>query len=163
MSDGLTIRQAVPADAELIFALIRELAEYEQLLDQVSAKAGDVERALFGPQPRVFCDVAEWGGVPAGFDLWFYNYSTFRGRHGIYLEDLFVRPAFRGKGIGKALLAHLAKRAVAEGCARVEWSVLDWNDPSIKFYESLGAIAMEEWTVFRLTGSALDKLGRAVA
>jgi GNAT superfamily N-acetyltransferase len=161
VNGGLTIRSAAPADAELIFAFIRELAEYEQLLDQVSASAADVERALFGPQPRVFCDVAEWAGAPAGFDLWFYNYSTFRGRHGIYLEDLFVRPALRGKGIGKALLAHLAKRAVAEGCARVEWSVLDWNDSSIKFYESLGAIAMEEWTVFRLTGSALDKLGRA--
>jgi GNAT superfamily N-acetyltransferase len=92
--------------------------------------------------------------------LWFYNFSTFRGRHGIYLEDLFVRPHFRAKGIGKALLTHLAKRAVDEGCARVEWWVLDWNDPSIKFYESLGAIPMEEWTVFRLTGEALKRLGQ---
>jgi GNAT superfamily N-acetyltransferase len=157
----MTIRQAAPTDAALVFSFIRDLAEYERLLDDVDATPQTIERALFGANPRVFCDIAEWDGAPAGFALWFYNFSTFRGRHGIYLEDLFVRPAFRGKGIGKALLANLAKRAVAEGCARVEWSVLDWNDPSIKFYESLGAIAMEEWTVFRLTGSALDKLGRA--
>jgi GNAT superfamily N-acetyltransferase len=143
-----------------VFAFIRDLAEYEKLLDDVIATPDDVARALFAPHPRVFCDLAEWDGAPAGFALWFYNFSTFRGRHGIYLEDLFVKPAFRGKGIGKALLAHLAKRAVAEGCARVEWWVLDWNEPSIKFYESLGAIAMEEWTVFRLTGDALKRLAR---
>lgn len=147
------------ADGEAVFSFIRDLAVYEKLLDDVVATQGDIERALFGANPRVFCDIAEWDGVPAGFALWFYNFSTFRGRHGIYLEDLFVRPAFRGKGLGRALLQHLAKRAVAEDCARVEWSVLDWNEPSIKFYESLGAIAMEEWTVFRLTGDALRKLG----
>jgi GNAT superfamily N-acetyltransferase len=161
VSAGLTIRAATPADRDLVFAFIRDLAEYEKLLDDVVdvvATPDDVARALFAPHPRVFCDLAEWNGEPAGFALWFYNYSTFRGRHGIYLEDLFVKPAFRGKGIGKALLAHLAKRAVAEGCARVEWWVLDWNEPSIKFYESLGAIPMEEWTVFRLTGDALKRL-----
>ncbi|MBL8779388.1 MAG: GNAT family N-acetyltransferase [Alphaproteobacteria bacterium] len=158
MSAGLTIRAAKPADRDLVFAFIRDLAEYEKLLDDVVATPDDVARALFAPHPRVFCDLAEWDGAPAGFALWFYNFSTFRGRHGIYLEDLFVKPAFRGKGIGKALLAHLAKRAVAEGCARVEWWVLDWNEPSIKFYESLGAIPMEEWTVFRLTGDALKRL-----
>jgi len=158
VSAGLTIRAATPADRDLVFAFIRDLAEYEKLLDDVVATPDDVARALFAPHPRVFCDLAEWDGEPAGFALWFYNYSTFRGRHGIYLEDLFVKPAFRGKGIGKALLAHLAKRAVAEGCARVEWWVLDWNEPSIKFYESLGAIPMEEWTVFRLTGDALKRL-----
>jgi diamine N-acetyltransferase len=163
VSEGLTIRAAQRADLDLIFAFIRELAEYEQLLDQVNATPGDIERALFGPNPRIFCDIAEWDGASAGFALWFYNFSTFRGRHGIYLEDLFVRPHFRAKGIGKALLANLARRAVDEGCARVEWWVLDWNDPSIKFYESLGAIAMEEWTVFRLTGEALAKLGRPAA
>lgn len=157
---GLVIRAAMPADAQLVYALVRELAEYERLLDDVDATAEDLARALFGPSPRVFCDIAEWNGETAGFALWFYNFSTFRGRHGIYLEDLFVRPAFRGKGIGKALLVHLAQRAVAEGCARVEWSVLDWNEPSIKFYESLGAIAMEEWTIFRLTGGALTKVAR---
>ena len=144
----------------MVFSFIRDLAEYERLLDDVVATPDDVARALFAEHPRVFCDIAEWNGEAAGFALWFYNFSTFRGRHGIYLEDLFVRPAFRGKGIGKALLANLAKRAVEEGCARVEWWVLNWTDPSIKFYESLGAIAMEEWTVFRLTGEALKRLAR---
>jgi GNAT superfamily N-acetyltransferase len=158
VSAGLTIRAATPADRDLVFAFIRDLAEYEKMLDEVVTTPDEVARALFAPHPRVFCDLAEWNGEPAGFALWFYNFSTFRGRHGIYLEDLFVKPAFRGKGIGKALLAHLAKRAVAEGCARVEWWVLDWNEPSIKFYESLGAIPMEEWTVFRLTGEPLKKL-----
>jgi GNAT superfamily N-acetyltransferase len=158
VSAGLTIRAATPADRDLVFAFIRDLAEYEKLLDDVIATPDDVARALFAPHPRVFCDLAEWDGAPAGFALWFYNFSTFRGRHGIYLEDLFVKPAFRSKGIGKALLAHLAKRAVTEGCARVEWWVLDWNEPSIKFYESLGAIPMKEWTVFRLTGEPLKKL-----
>lgn len=157
---GLVIRPAKPADAAIAYALVRELAEYERLIDDVDATAEDLARALFGPSPRVFCDIAEWDGAAAGFALWFYNFSTFRGRHGIYLEDLFVRPAFRGRGIGKALLVHLAKRAALEGCARVEWSVLDWNEPSIKFYESLGAIPMEEWTIFRLTGEALAKVAR---
>ncbi len=156
---GLKIRAATKADGTLVYSFVRDLAEYERLLDDVAATQGDIERALFEPNPRVFCDIAEWDGAAAGFALWFYNFSTFRGRHGIYLEDLFVRPAFRAKGIGKALLASLATRAVAENCSRVEWSVLDWNEPSIKFYESLGAIAMEEWTIYRLTGEALKKLG----
>ncbi len=155
---ALTIRPAVPADRDLVFSFIRELAEYEKLLDEVEATADDIALALFAAQPRVFCDIAEHDGTAAGFALWFYNYSTFRGRHGIYLEDLFVRPALRGKGIGKALLAHLAKRAVAEDCSRVEWSVLDWNEPSIAFYKSLGAQAADAWTVFRLTGAALENL-----
>lgn len=157
---SLRIRMASKADGALVHSFVRDLAEYEKLLDDVVATQADIERALFAPAPRVFCDIAEWNGEPAGFALWFYNFSTFRGRHGIYLEDLFVRPMFRGKGIGKALLANLARRAIAEGCARVEWWVLDWNEPSIKFYESLGAIPMEEWTVFRLTGEALNKLAR---
>ena len=161
MSDGLCIRAATKADSALIFSFVRELAEYEKLLDNVVATSGDIEQALFGANPRVFCDIAEWDGAPAGFALWFYNFSTFRGRYGIYLEDLFVRPTFRGKGIGKALLQHLAKRAVAEGCARVEWWVLNWNEPSIKFYESLGAVPMDEWTVFRLTGDALNRLAKS--
>jgi GNAT superfamily N-acetyltransferase len=146
-------------DGTLVYSFVRDLAEYERLLDDVAATQADIESALFGPSPRVFCDIGEWDGAAAGFALWFYNFSTFRGRHGIYLEDLFVRPVFRGKGIGKALLVNLAKRAVAENCARVEWSVLDWNEPSIKFYESLGAIPMEEWSIFRLTGDALRTLG----
>ncbi len=156
---GLRIRPATKADGGLVYSFVRDLAEYERLLDDVAATQADLESALFGPNPRVFCDIAEWDGAAAGFALWFFNFSTFRGRHGIFLEDLFVRPAFRGKGIGKALLVNLAKRAVAENCARVEWSVLDWNEPSIKFYESLGAIPMEEWSIFRLTGDALRKLG----
>ncbi len=156
----IAIRPATRGDRDLVFQFIRDLAEYERLLDHVEASADDIERVLFAPNPRAFCDIAEYGGEPAGFALWFYNFSTFRGRHGIYLEDLFVKPAFRGNGIGKALLQHLAKRAVAEGCARVEWWVLDWNEPSIKFYESLGAIPMEEWTVFRLTGDAMKRLAQ---
>ena len=152
------IRPAAREDAALIHAFIRELAEYEKLTEDVTASEADIARALFGPNPRVFCDIAEWNGEPAGFALWFYNFSTFRGAHGIYLEDLFVRPQFRGAGLGKALLANLAQRAVREGCARVEWAVLDWNAPSIAFYKSLGALPMDEWTVFRLTGAALAKL-----
>ena len=158
MSAGPAIRPARPGDRDLIFAFIRELAEYEKLLDKVDATAADIERDLFGARPRVFCDIAEADGKPAGFALWFYNYSTFRGRYGIYLEDLFVRPAFRGRGLGKALLAHLAKRAVAEKCSRVEWSVLNWNEPSIAFYKSLGATAMDGWTIYRLTDDALRNL-----
>jgi GNAT superfamily N-acetyltransferase len=159
VTDGVGIRAATAADAELVYSFVRDLAEYERLLDDVDATQAGLERALFGPNPRVFCDIGEWKGAPAGFALWFYNFSTFRGRHGIYLEDLFVRPAFRGHGIGKELVLNLARRAVRENCARVEWSVLDWNEPSIKFYESLGAIPMEEWTIYRLTGEALKKLG----
>ena len=155
----LAIRPAEPADAAQVFAFIRDLAEYEKLLDDLVAGEATIADALFGDNPRVFCDIAEWDGAPAGFALWFYNFSTFRGRHGVYLEDLFVKPQFRGKGIGKALLANLAKRAVAEGCARVEWSVLTWNQPSIKFYESLGARRMGDWYVYRLTGAALEGLG----
>jgi len=158
VSGGVAIRPARSADRDLIFALIRELAEYEKLLDHVDATASDIERALFGASPRVFCDIAEADGQAAGFALWFYNYSTFRGKHGIYLEDLFVRPAFRGRGLGKALLANLAKRAVAENCSRVEWSVLDWNEPSIAFYKSLGAKALDDWTIFRLSDEALRNL-----
>lgn len=156
----LSIRPAAPADASLVFAFIRELAEYEKLANAVTTNETEIASALFGENPRVFCDIAEWNGKPAGFALWFYNFSTFRGRHGIYLEDLFVRPEFRGEGIGKALLANLAKRALREGCARVEWWVLDWNEPSIAFYKSLGAVPMDEWTVFRLTSDALEKLAR---
>lgn len=160
MSAGLSIRPATAADASLVMDFIRALAAYEKLAHEVDASVEDMRAALFAPQPRVFCDIAAWDGVPAGFALWFYNFSTFRGRHGIYLEDLFVLPALRGKGIGKALLLGLAQRAVREGCARVEWSVLDWNKPAIDFYASLGAVPMDEWTVFRLTGDALARAGR---
>ena len=153
------IRPAAPADAALVLALIRELAEYERLSGEVDADEATIAAALFGDSPRAFCDIAEWDGEAAGFALWFYSFSTFRGRHGIYLEDLFVRPAHRGRGIGRALLQNLARRCAAEALARLEWAVLDWNEPSIAFYRSLGARPMEAWTVYRLTGEALDRLG----
>ncbi|MDD3838138.1 MAG: GNAT family N-acetyltransferase [Phenylobacterium sp.] len=158
---ALAVRPATPADAATIYGFIRDLAEYEKLLHEVIATEADIARDLFGPAPRAFCDIAEVGGEPVGFALWFYNYSTFAGRHGIYLEDLFVKPQARGQGAGKALLANLARRCVAEGLARLEWSVLDWNAPSIAFYDSLEAAAMDEWTVRRLTGEALARLAKA--
>jgi GNAT superfamily N-acetyltransferase len=156
---SLTIRPAIPSDAALVFSLVRELAEYERLLHEVEATREEIAEALFGDRPKVFADIAEWQGEPAGFALWFYNFSTFRGRHGIYLEDLFVRPQLRGHGIGKALLETLAARCEQEALARLEWSVLNWNEPSIGFYRSLGAIAKDDWTVYRLSGAALARLG----
>jgi GNAT superfamily N-acetyltransferase len=154
----LEIRPAERSDAALILSFVRKLAEYERLVHEVEASEADIVRDLFGSNTRVFCDIALWDGAPAGFALWFYNYSTFRGRHGLYLEDLFVEPAHRGRGIGKALLTRLARRCRAEGLSRLEWWVLDWNRPSIEFYKSLGAVPMDDWTVFRLTGDALKKL-----
>ncbi|WP_421739341.1 GNAT family N-acetyltransferase [Caulobacter sp.] len=154
----VSIRPAAATDSALILQFIRDLAEYEKLLDSVETSEADVAAALFGENPRAFCDIAEIDGRPVGFALWFYNYSTFVGRHGIYLEDLFVRPDSRGGGAGKALLAHLARRCVDEKLGRLEWSVLDWNAPSIAFYDSLGAAAMDEWIIRRMTGEALRKL-----
>ncbi len=155
---SIAIRPVRPGEAGLVLAFIRELADYEGLGHEVDADETMIDTALFGRSPSVFCDIAEWDGAPAGFALWFYNFSTFRGRHGIYLEDLYVRPDHRGRGIGKALLRELARRCAAEGLARLEWWVLDWNAPSIAFYQSLGAQPMEEWTVFRLTGDSLARL-----
>ena len=152
---SIAIRAAQPADSALIFALVCELADYENLQTQVDAKPEEIAAALFAPAPRVFCDIAEWNGEPAGFAVWFLNFSTFRGRHGLYLEDVFVRPEFRGRGIGKALMARLAQRCVDDGLARFEWAVLDWNGPSIAFYKSIGAQVMDEWKICRLTGTAL--------
>jgi len=154
----VTIRPAVAADSALILSFIRDLAEYEKLLDSVEADEARIAGALFGDRPRAFCDIAQIDGEAVGFAVWFYNFSTFVGRHGIYLEDLFVRPRARGAGAGKALLAHLAKRCVDENLGRLEWSVLDWNAPSIAFYDSLGAAAMNEWIIRRLTGEPLRKL-----
>jgi GNAT superfamily N-acetyltransferase len=154
----LTLRAARPGEAGLVLSLVRELADYERLAHEVDASEADLDRALFGDQPRAFCDIAEWEGEPAGFALWFYNFSTFRGRHGIYLEDLFVRPAHRGRGIGRALLGRLARRCLDEGLPRLEWWVLDWNEPALAFYRSLGAEPMTEWTVQRMTGQALARL-----
>ena len=155
---SLTIRPARAADASVIYAFIRELAEYEKLLHEVEASQADIAAMLFGPHPRAFCDIAELNGAPVGFALWFYNLSTFTGRHGIYLEDLYVRPETRGLGAGKALLAGLARRCVAEGLTRLEWAVLDWNAPSIAFYDSLGAAAKTDWITRRLSGEALARL-----
>jgi GNAT superfamily N-acetyltransferase len=154
----LVIRPATPADAGVIMAFIRELADYEQLLHVVEAREADIARDLFGASPRIFCDIAEAEGRPIGFALWFYNYSTFRGRHGIYLEDLYVRPDARGGGAGKALLKRLARRCVDEQLGRLEWAVLDWNAPSIGFYDALGAEALKEWIVRRLSGEPLARL-----
>ena len=159
---ALTIRRARADEAGLVLSLVRELAEYEKLLHEVEATETMLAAALFGENPRLFCEIAEWQGEPAGFAVWFVNFSTFSGRSGIYLEDLFVRPAQRGKGIGKALLAHLAEQCVANGWSRLQWSVLDWNTPSIEFYKSLGAELMEEWTVCRVTGLALTALAKGV-
>jgi GNAT superfamily N-acetyltransferase len=159
MSGGgnVAVRESRPTDSALIYDLVRELAEYEKLGSEMDATPDMIAAALFGKEPRVFCDIAEWNGEPAGFAVWFLNYSTFRGRHGIYLEDLFVRPTYRGQGIGKALMARLAKRCADEGYGRFEWSVLDWNAPSIAFYKSIGAQVMDEWKICRLSGAALQE------
>jgi GNAT superfamily N-acetyltransferase len=154
----LSIRPAVPGEAPLVFQFVRELAEYEKLTHEIDADAAMIDAALFEATPRIFCDIAEWDGEPVGFALWFLNFSSFRGRNGIYLEDIFVRPAHRGKGIGKALLAHLAQRCMREGWTRLEWSVLDWNTPSIEFYRSQCAVLMNGWTTCRVTGDALSRL-----
>ena len=161
----LTLRPAQATDVPLILALIRELADYEKLLHAVDATEEALQAALFAEVPRVFCDIAEWDDGaqrrPAGFALWFYNFSTFRGRHGIYLEDLFVRPEYRGRGIGKALLVQLAERCVREGLSRLEWSVLDWNEPALRFYRSLGALDLRGWIPHRVTDEALQVLARS--
>jgi len=157
---SVSVRAARPADAAVILGFIRALAEYERLAHEAQASLADVERDLFGPAPRVFCDIAEAEGEAVGFALWFYNYSTFRGRHGIWLEDLFVVPESRGRGAGKALLKRLAERCAAEDLGRLEWAVLDWNAPSIAFYDSLGAAALDDWTTRRLTGEALRRLAQ---
>ena len=152
------IRRARPDEAGLVLSLVRELADYEKLLHEVEATEADISAALFDANPRLFCDIAEWNGEVVGFAVWFINFSTFSGRSGIYLEDLFVRPAQRGKGIGKALLSHLAKQCVANGWSRLQWSVLDWNTPSIEFYQSLGAALMDDWTLCQIGGVALTAL-----
>lgn len=157
---GLVLRPARADDAALILALVRELADYEKLAHEVVADEQGLRDALFGARPAAEVIIAEQDGEAAGFALFFTNFSTFLGRPGIYLEDLFVRPAFRRRGIGEALLAHLAALAGSRGCGRLEWSVLDWNEPAIGFYRGLGAVPMDEWTVFRVTGPALAALAR---
>jgi GNAT superfamily N-acetyltransferase len=157
---SIAIRRSRPGDAGLVLSFVRALAEYEKLLHEVVVTEEMIDAALFGGNPRLFCEIAEWNGEPAGFAIWFINFSTFSGRSGIYLEDLFVRPEQRGKGIGKALLAYLAQQCLANGWSRLQWSVLDWNTPSIEFYKSLGAVLMDEWTVCRVTGPALTALAQ---
>ena len=154
----LTIRPATPADVPLILEFIRELAEYEREPQAAVATTADLLRDGFGPQPKFRVDIAEWSGEPAGFAFYFWNYSTWQGKPGLYLEDLFVRPRFRGKGIGKALLVHLAQVALKNNCGRLVWQVLDWNTPSIEFYNSLGAETMKEWLTMRVTGEDLVRL-----
>jgi GNAT superfamily N-acetyltransferase len=155
------IRPARPSDAADIHRLVGELADYERSAGQVVASEDDLRRALFGEQPAVFALIAEHESSVAGFALWFLNYSTWTGRHGIYLEDLYVTPGLRRHGYGRALLAELARICVERGYGRLEWSVLDWNAPAIGFYTSLGAVPMDEWTVNRLTGPALLALAAA--
>jgi GNAT superfamily N-acetyltransferase len=154
----MTLRPATDADVPQILAFIRGLAEYERLLHEVVATEDGLRQALFGPRPYAEVVLAEDAGVPVGFALFFHTFSTFLGQPGIYLEDLFVIPEARGRGVGKALLAELARLAIARGCGRVEWAVLDWNAPAIAFYDSLGARPNEEWTVYRLTGAPLAAL-----
>jgi len=154
----LTIRPARPDDAELLANLVRELAVYEKLEELAKATAADFRRHLFGPRPVAEAAIAEVGNEPVAFALWFTTFSTFRGEAGIYLEDIFVKPAFRGRGIGKALLAMIARLTVDRGCGRLEWAVLDWNSPSIGFYRALGARPMDEWTVYRIDDDALRRL-----
>ena len=154
----LTLRPAERADVPLVLALIRELAEYERLASEVVATEPLLDAALFGERAVAEAVIAELDGAPAGFALFFPSFSTFLARPGIYLEDLYVRPAARGRGVGRALLAHLARLAVERGGGRLEWAVLNWNEPAIRFYETLGARRMTEWSVFRLTGEALARL-----
>ena len=154
----LNIRPAARADAPVIADLVRELADYEKLLPEAKATAEDFRRELEAPNPVIHVLIAEWNGEPAGFALYFFNFSTFVGRPGLYLEDLFVRPAQRSHGIGRALLSALARVAQRRGCGRMEWAVLDWNEPALRFYKSLGARQMNEWIIHRLTPAEIAEL-----
>ena len=155
---GARIREATEEDVPLILSLIRELAEYEKLSDEVVATEDELRDSLFGERRYAEVLIAEHDGAPAGFALFFHSFSTFLGKPGLYLEDLYVKPAFRGAGIGKKLLVRLASLAVGRGCGRLEWWVLDWNEPAIGFYRSVGAEPMDDWTVYRVSGSALEDL-----
>jgi GNAT superfamily N-acetyltransferase len=154
----IDIQPAVEADIPLILTFIHELADYEQLRHEVVATEASLRQSLFGTHPAAYAIIARCGAAPAGFALYLHNFSTFLGKHGLHLEDLFVRPAFRGRGIGKALLKHLARLALERDCGRFEWAVLDWNRPAREFYESLGAQANPTWINYRITGDALRRL-----
>ena len=155
---NLRIEKAGPEDVPLILSFVRELAEYERAVEKVCATEENLREAMFGEARVAEAVVARVGEEPAGVALFFHNFSTWTGLHGLYLEDLYVRPHLRGRGVGRALLAHLARLAKERGCARFEWAVLDWNEPAIRFYEHLGARAMSGWKIYRMTGDALDRL-----
>jgi len=155
---AVDIAPAKPADLPLLLALISELADYEKLRHEVVATEASLAQALFGPRPSAEAVIARVGGEPAGFALYFHNFSTFLGKHGLYLEDLYVPPAYRGRGIGKALLRYLAALALQRDCGRFEWAVLDWNRPARDFYEALGAQAKSDWIIHRVSGDALRRL-----
>jgi len=155
----LKIRPAKIQEVGEVLQLIQNLATYEKAPEQVEARQEDLLNTIFANDPRVFCDLVEVDGQIAGMAIWFLNYSTWQAKHGIYLEDLFIKPEFRGRGYGKALLKHLAKICDEKGYGRLQWWVLDWNSPAIEFYKSLGAEAMDEWTVYRISGKALKDLG----
>jgi GNAT superfamily N-acetyltransferase len=157
-STAFNIRPAAPGDEQAILGLIRELAEYEHALDEVEATEGDLQRDLFGENPKVHADVVELEGAVVGTAIWFLNYSTWQGKHGLYLEDLYIQPQHRGLGMGKAMLQYLAAKCLTLGYGRVQWWVVDWNEPSIEFYKAHGAVAMDEWTVYRVSGAELEKL-----
>lgn len=158
---NLTIRAATPDDTATIMQFIIDLAVYEKAPDEVKANQQHINNTLFCENPKAFGLIAEADGEPVGFAVYFFNYSTWLGKHGIYLEDLFVSPSARGSGAGKALLQRLAQIAVEKDCGRLEWSVLDWNEPAIQFYKAMGAFAMDEWTVYRLSGDALSDFAAA--
>lgn len=158
---GVNLRHARNEDTKLLVQYIRELAEFERLTAECLATEEFIKKWLFGSSPKAECLLVEWHGKPAGFVLYFYTFSTFLAKPSIHIEDLFIRPDFRRKGIARKILQHLAQKALAEGCGRLEWSVLNWNKDAIAFYESIGAIQMNEWTVQRMTGEALEKLANA--
>jgi GNAT superfamily N-acetyltransferase len=154
----MNIRPAKTTDIDEILALIYELALYEKAPEEAKATKSQIMESFFSDNPKVFCEIVEVDGEIAGLAIWFLNYSTWQGKHGIYLEDLFIRPQFRGRGFGKSVLKHLAQICIDRGYGRFQWWVLDWNTPSIEFYKALGAVAMDEWTVYRVTGDALTEL-----
>ena len=156
----MNIRPARKEEVGIVLQLIHDLAHYEKAPNEVEATEKELLTTIFAEEPRVFCDLVEVDGVIAGMAIWFLNYSTWQGKHGIYLEDLFIKPEFRGRGFGKALLQHLARICEEKGYGRFQWWVLDWNSPAIEFYRSLGAVAMDEWTVYRVSGEALKDLGK---